>query len=256
MPNQMPSGALSAIEDAVRRHPNDVSVQEIMRGLGAEIPRRTLQYRLKSLVERNRLVVVGKGRAAKYRIGADGIGSPVREAADELLLPSSAPDAEKPVGHSPDMGPGMTVAPHNPQTGSVSALAQDLGIVTSKLKRRLREQAHPGDLTISQISVLVRLDKDGPATASSLARSEGMRPQSLGTVIAAMEAADLVIGTLDPTDRRQTLFSLTDDCRQLVQQARAAREDWLTRAIQTRLSPREQHVLTAAVELLKRIVDG
>jgi DNA-binding MarR family transcriptional regulator len=268
VPNQTPSAALSAIEEAVGRHPNDASAQEIMRGLGTRIPLRTLQYRLKSLVERNRLVMVGEGRWAKYRIREDTVGAAAREAADERSIPLSSvetsirdsvqrvPGPTKPAEYSPDMQPDMVVASHNPQTKIASALAQDLGMLTGKLKRRLREQADPGDLTLSQISVLVRLEKDGPATASNLARSEGMRPQSLGTVIATLEAADLVTGAPHPTDGRQTLLSLTDACRQWFQEGRAAREDWLTRTIQARLSPQEQDELLAAVELLKRIVDG
>jgi DNA-binding MarR family transcriptional regulator len=122
--------------------------------------------------------------------------------------------------------------------------------------RRLRGQADAGDLTFSQLSVLHRLETDGPATASNLARSEGMRPQSLGTVIATLEAADLVAGTPDPADGRQILLSLTDTCLQRVEETRAARQDWLTRTIPARLSLQEQDILTTAVELLKRIVDG
>jgi DNA-binding MarR family transcriptional regulator len=268
VPNQIPSAALSAIEKAVGRHPNDASAQQIMQGLGARIPLRTLQYRLKSLVQRNRLVMVGEGRWAKYRLRGDAVGSAEREATDERPIPLSraetsihdyvqqAPGGTKPVGYSPDMQPDMAVASHNPQTKIASALAQDLSMLTGKLKRRLREQAHPGDLTISQVSVLVRLEKGGPATASILARSEGMRPQSLGTVIAALQAADLVTGAADPTDGRQTLLSLTDACRQWFQEGRAARVNWLTRTIQAQLSPQEQNELVAAVELLKRVVDG
>ncbi len=75
-----------------------------------------------------------------------------------------------------------------PDNHLASVLAQDLRACLGKLKRRLREQAHSGDLTPSQISVLLRLEKDGPATASSLARAEGMRPQSMASVIAALEA--------------------------------------------------------------------
>ena len=45
-----------------------------------------------------------------------------------------------------------------------------------------------------------RLEKDGPATASSLARAEGMRPQSMGAVVAALESAGLMRGAPDPTD--------------------------------------------------------
>jgi DNA-binding MarR family transcriptional regulator len=134
-------------------------------------------------------------------------------------------------------------------------LAQELRALLGKLKRRLREQAHVGDLTPSQVSVLLRLEKDGPATASSLARAEGMRPQSIGPVIAALETAGFVSGAPDPTDGRQTILSLTEACRKWAQEGRAARQDWLCRTIQTRLSPQEQKGLTAAVELLRRLVD-
>jgi DNA-binding MarR family transcriptional regulator len=152
----------------------------------------------------------------------------------------------------------MIVASHNlkAKSKSAAALAQDLGLLVGKLKRRLREQTQAGDLTLSQLSVLVRLEKDGPATVSSLARSEGMRPQSMGTLVATLQAADLVNGAPDPADGRQTLLSLTDTCRRWVKEGRAAQQDWLTRTIQARLSPREQGELAASVELLKRLVDG
>jgi len=149
----------------------------------------------------------------------------------------------------------MDVTPDSHQTTRASALAQDLHALLGKLKRRLRDQAHVGDLTPSQVSVLRRLERDGPATASGLARSEGMRPQSMAAVIAALEGAGLVDGAPDPTDGRQTLLSLTDAFRQWVREGRAARQDWLTFTIQSRLAPREQDELAASVELLKRLVD-
>jgi DNA-binding MarR family transcriptional regulator len=141
------------------------------------------------------------------------------------------------------------------QAANAAALAQELRALFGKLKRRLRDQAHVGDLTPSQVSVLLRLEKDGSATASSLARAEGMRPQSIGPIIAALEAAGLVSGAPHPTDGRQTILSLTAACRKLVQDGRAARQDWLSRTIQARLSLQEQKDLAAAVELLKRFVD-
>jgi DNA-binding MarR family transcriptional regulator len=134
-------------------------------------------------------------------------------------------------------------------------LATNLRATFGKLKRRLREQASTGDLTPSQISVLLRLEKDGAATASSLARSEGMRPQSMASVIAALESADLVSGAPDPKDGRQTLLSLTDTCRKWVQEGRAARQDWLSRTIATRLTEQEQDHLATAVYLLARLID-
>jgi DNA-binding MarR family transcriptional regulator len=145
--------------------------------------------------------------------------------------------------------------PDNSQPARASDLARDLRSLVGKLKRRLREQATVGDLPPSQVSVLLRLERDGPATASSLARAEGMRPQSMGPLIAALESASLVSGAPHPTDGRQTLLSLTDTCRQWVEEGRAARQDWLTRTLQARLSPGEQGKLAEAVELLKRLVD-
>jgi len=113
----------------------------------------------------------------------------------------------------------------------VSALAGELRVLISQLKRRLREQTHLGDYTWSQAAVLIRLERDGPATVSALARAEGVRQQSMGTTVAALEAAGLVKGSPDPTDGRQTILSLTDTCREIVKTNRAAKDDWLFRAI-------------------------
>jgi len=142
-----------------------------------------------------------------------------------------------------------------PSAKRTAALAQDLRALLGKLKRRLREQTHAGDLRPSQVSVLLRLEKDGPATVAGLARAEGMRPQSMAPVIAALESAGLVSGAPDPADGRQTLLSLTDACRKWAAEGRAARQDWLTRMLQARLSPQERDEVAKAVGLLKRLVD-
>ena len=143
----------------------------------------------------------------------------------------------------------------DPAVSRAAALAQELRALLSTLKRRLREQGHTAELTPSQVSVLLRLERDGPATASALARAEGMRPQSMGPVIAALTGAGLVSGTPDPADGRQTLLSLTPACRAWAREGRAARQDWLTRALHSRLSPGEQEELAAALALLKRLLE-
>jgi len=149
----------------------------------------------------------------------------------------------------------MTALLQSHQSLRASVLAQDLRAYFGKIRRRMREQTEAGDLTPSQVSVLLRLENDGPATASSLARAEGMRPQSIVPVIAALEDAGLVAGASDPTDGRQTILSLTQACRTWLAQGRAARQDWLTRTLQARLSPKEQDKLAEALELLKRLLD-
>ncbi|WP_227321480.1 MarR family winged helix-turn-helix transcriptional regulator [Acidisoma silvae] len=141
------------------------------------------------------------------------------------------------------------------QPDLAAILASELRAIASKLKRRLRDQAGSGDLTPSQVAVVLRLEKDGPTTVSALARAEGMRPQSMGAAIAPLEAAGLVEGRPDPHDGRQTILSLSDQCLALLRDGRAARQDWLTRTIAARLSPGEQKTLGIAVDLLKRLVD-
>lgn len=150
----------------------------------------------------------------------------------------------------------MASHPKNQPPSPALQLAQDLRGFSGKLKRRLREQADIGDLTPSQTAVLLRLESDGPATTSGLARAEGMRPQSMGAVIAVLEAAGLVAGAPDPADGRQTLLSLTDHCRRWIAEGRAARQDWLSRIIEARLSPEEQDQLAAAMPLLQRLTEG
>jgi Fic family protein len=110
--NQILHSALTAIEDAVSRHPDPISASEILRELPAPIPRRTLQYRLKHLVAGNRLLREGKGRWARYRVA----GNPDREtartaASSEHVIPLTEPanvirlhvrqalEARRPVGY-------------------------------------------------------------------------------------------------------------------------------------------------------------
>jgi DNA-binding MarR family transcriptional regulator len=149
----------------------------------------------------------------------------------------------------------MSTQSNDREFARAAALAADLRAVMGKLKRRLREQARLGDLTESQISTLSRLEREGSATVTALAQAEGMRPQSMGAIVAALEAAGLVTRALDPNDGRQTLLSLTDACRERIKAARAAREDWLLRAIQKNIAPAEHEQLEGAVELLKRLVE-
>jgi DNA-binding MarR family transcriptional regulator len=141
------------------------------------------------------------------------------------------------------------------QAERASALAVELRAVLGKLKRKLRQQGERSDLTPSQISVLLRLEKDGPAAVSSLARAEGMRPQSMSAIITSLLEAGLVGGSPDPNDGRQTLMSLSRKCQKLLKESRTARQDWLTMSIQKKLSFHEQEKLAAVMDLLTRLAE-
>lgn len=68
MAKRIPDKELEAIEAVVSRHPDGIGVSDIAHELGDGLPRRTLQYRLKYLVDQERLVKQGERRWVKYRI--------------------------------------------------------------------------------------------------------------------------------------------------------------------------------------------
>jgi DNA-binding MarR family transcriptional regulator len=136
-----------------------------------------------------------------------------------------------------------------------SALAAEMRAIFRKFKMCLREHGGQSDLTPSQVSAVLRLEKDGTATVSSLARAEGMRPQSMSAIVTLLQESRLVKGTPDPVDGRQTLISLTPGCLKLLREGRAARQDWLTTRITQKLSAPEQKKVQSALKLLARLVE-
>ena len=137
-----------------------------------------------------------------------------------------------------------------------ATVAAELRAVLGRLNRRLRQQADFGDLTRSQLNALSRLEREGPATVSGLARAEGVRPQSMGATVAALEEAGLVRRDQDPTDGRKTLLSLTAAAREAVATSRSVRQDWLQRALTRELAPAELGRLGETLALLSRIADS
>lgn len=89
MPKPIPADELDRIEKAVRAHPGITSA-EIADVLAEQVPRRTLQFRLKRLVDDGRVVRDGEGRWARYR-APGGAPTPARPdaALDEAAVPLS-----------------------------------------------------------------------------------------------------------------------------------------------------------------------
>jgi len=137
---------------------------------------------------------------------------------------------------------------------SIEADVTDLGHAVGLLLRRLRAAAGSQELSLSEDAVLKRLFRDGPATTADLARAEGMRPQSMGTIIAALEQMGMVERKPHPTDGRQVNIELTARGAAVRKSARDAKRTWLARAI-ARLDERDQETLFAAGRIITRLVE-
>lgn len=143
---------------------------------------------------------------------------------------------------------------HSPP--DAAKLAAELRSLVGKLRRRMREQADVGDLTPSQAAVWERLERDGPMTVSALARAEGVRQQSMGATVAALELAGVIDRAPDPADGRQSVLTVSAAMRERVERGRAVRQDWLTRGIERELDLGERQILARALALLGRVADN
>src|ERR1700731_4378633 len=96
LPRRIPEQALTAIEEAVRLRPEGADLPEIANALKPAVPKRTLQYRLRYLVDAGRLVKVGDDRWAKYRLPAAEEAEPRAAAAEKpVAVPAADEKAEE-----------------------------------------------------------------------------------------------------------------------------------------------------------------
>jgi DNA-binding MarR family transcriptional regulator len=131
-------------------------------------------------------------------------------------------------------------------------LASELRVVLGHLVRRLRTQHR---FSLSQGSVLGRLDREGGQSTSKLAAAERVRPQSMGQTVGELEAQGLVERHADPADGRSALIELTEAGRVELLEDRGRREGWLAEAIEENFSEEERKVLDRAVPLLGRLAE-
>lgn len=135
---------------------------------------------------------------------------------------------------------------------NLEAHAGDILEALGVLIRRVRSAAAPQELSLTESAVLGLLARGGPATAADLARAERVRPQSMGTTIAALEERGLVKRTPHPTDGRQMLIALTSHGAATRKRTKDAKRTWLAQAI-AQLDKRDQETLCAAGEILRKL---
>jgi len=131
---------------------------------------------------------------------------------------------------------------------AVTDLTQAIGL----LLRRVRAAAASHELSLTEAAVMKRLATDGPATTADLARAESMKPQSMGTTIAALEEMGMVARKPHPTDGRQVNIELTAKGAAVRKSTRDAKRTWLTQAV-SELKEHERETLFAAGEIIKRL---
>ncbi|WP_284681304.1 MarR family winged helix-turn-helix transcriptional regulator [Sphaerisporangium fuscum] len=142
-----------------------------------------------------------------------------------------------------------------PPAGDAAAIADELQMVVGALVRRMRAVSPGREVTLSQVSILKRLDREGAHTVADLARLDKITHQSVTVSVAGLVERGLVHRVPDRSDRRRKLLVITDEGRRLLAERRDAGHENLTEAIAARLTAAEQARLSGALVLLRRLLD-
>jgi DNA-binding MarR family transcriptional regulator len=143
-----------------------------------------------------------------------------------------------------------------PVSRSAATTAREVKVVFSRLRRRYRGLALTDDMSGSQAGVLTRLRQEGPSSASVLASAETVSHQAIGAILAVLETRGFIQRSPDPTDGRRQVISLTSAGVAQAANTTSAREEWLARALQDRLTEDERRVVRHAMALLNRLAES
>ncbi len=111
-------------------------------------------------------------------------------------------------------------------------------------------------MSMSKLSLLGRLHREGTATASALAAFLRLQPQSLTRLVASLERHGFIARHPDAFDGRQMLIDITEEGKRALFRDMDERRRRLAAAMERALSPAERGVLVFAAELMERIADA
>ena len=130
-------------------------------------------------------------------------------------------------------------------------LASRLRLAVARLHRRLRQSADPG-LTISQLSALASIERDGPITLGALAKIEQVQPPTMTALTGKLEDAGFVARTIDPADRRIHRVAVTSAGAKLLARHRTRKNAFLDRRLRN-LSEDDRATLTRAAHIMESL---
>lgn len=135
-----------------------------------------------------------------------------------------------------------------------ACLASDLSLAVVRLARQLRFRRPDSPVSLSQLSALATLSKEGPMTPGVLAVRERVRPPSMTRVIASLAELGFVDRAGHPDDGRQVLVSLSQTGVELIEAERRASREWLQQRLAD-LTSEQRETLLEAAGLMSTIVD-
>jgi DNA-binding MarR family transcriptional regulator len=134
-------------------------------------------------------------------------------------------------------------------------VGNDLRVAVGRIVRRLRQGHEAGEVTLSELSVLSRLDRCGGLPPGLLAERERISPQAMSTILAVLEERSLVSRAADSQDGRRATVSVNATGRGLLEGRRSRNAERMQRALTAALTPAELDQVRAVVPLLERLAE-
>ena len=137
----------------------------------------------------------------------------------------------------------------------VAELSSDVRSAVARLYRRLRSQLETGELGETALTVLTRLDDEGPQTLTELSQAFQVTPASMSQTVNRLTATGYAVRSPDPGDGRRVLLAATETGSQLARASRARRHAWLQERVAA-LGPDDRATLARAATLLSAMADA
>lgn len=103
------------------------------------------------------------------------------------------------------------------------------------------------------LSVLGCLYEQGPSTATQIAETLRIQPQSLTRLLSSLSSEGLIAKKDDPQDKRKSILELTDGGMDFLKTEIVCQYDLLAELMEKRLTRPEQQMLAIAAELLDKL---
>ncbi|GGI27679.1 MarR family winged helix-turn-helix transcriptional regulator [Pedobacter mendelii] len=137
-----------------------------------------------------------------------------------------------------------------------NSIASALRPVLARLNRKMRKLS-PSNTVLSQTerSILVLLEQHDYLLSAELAVLEKITPQSMGQLLNHLSDLNLISKTASKTDKRKIHISLSSAGKEMLEQVRHERDEWLSKAIAEVCTEQEQLILKEAIGPLTKLVN-
>jgi DNA-binding MarR family transcriptional regulator len=135
-------------------------------------------------------------------------------------------------------------------TTLASSLRQAISGLYKGLRKTMSSVASCSMTEIETVGHIARHQRIQPTELAVLTR---ITPQSMSQILTGMEKAGVIKKVAAKEDKRKVYISLTAAGRDLLEQTRYERDEWLKKSIDETLTKEETEILAKAIPILNKL---